>query len=249
MTEAEWLLWNHPEPLIDFLDLHGRAGDRKLTLLGLGCCHLVEDRIQNAACRAAIAATGALLERTVTEQEHRILFERAAAAYRDCFDCYSLGHVETRACSLAAAAAFQPTCHQTEYWEVRMRRTGEEQYVPSKQAREVACLASLLASAGVADMREGMRVELDAEAQQADLTRCVFGNPFRPVTFFPSWLTPTAVGLARGIYDARAFDRLPILADALQDAGCEDQQLLAHCRGGGPHVRGCWVVDGVLGKS
>jgi hypothetical protein len=78
--------------------------------------------------------------------------------------------------------------------------------------------------------------------------RCVFGNPFRPVTFSPSWLTPTVTALATGIYADRAFDRLPILADALQEAGCEDEQVLAHCRGDGPHARGCWVVDGVLGK-
>ena len=58
-----------------------------------------------------------------------------------------------------------------------------------------------------------------------------------------------AVGVARAIYDDRAFDRLPILADALMDAGCDDEQILAHCRGPGPHVRGCWVVDLVLGKE
>lgn len=52
-----------------------------------------------------------------------------------------------------------------------------------------------------------------------------------------------------GIHDDRAFDRLPILADAFQDAGCENDDILAHCRGEGPHVRGCWVVDLVLGKS
>ncbi|QEL14637.1 hypothetical protein [Limnoglobus roseus] len=84
---------------------------------------------------------------------------------------------------------------------------------------------------------------------QCDLIRDIFGNPFRPVTFSPSWLTPTVVGLAGGIYADRAFDRLPILADALQDAGCEDVDVLSHCRGDGPHARGCWVVDGVLGKG
>jgi hypothetical protein len=57
------------------------------------------------------------------------------------------------------------------------------------------------------------------------------------------------VALARGIYADRAFDRLPILADALQDAGCENTDLLAHCRGEGPHVRGCWVVDLLLEKG
>jgi hypothetical protein len=64
----------------------------------------------------------------------------------------------------------------------------------------------------------------------------------------PSWLTPTVLSLAQGIYEGRAFDRLPILADALQDAGCDNEDVLDHCRGPGPHVRGCWVVDLVLGK-
>jgi hypothetical protein len=77
----------------------------------------------------------------------------------------------------------------------------------------------------------------------------IFGNPFRPVTFDPRWRTSDALGLARSIYEDRAFDRMPVLADALMDAGCADEQVLGHCRGGGPHVRGCWVVDLVLGKE
>jgi hypothetical protein len=81
---------------------------------------------------------------------------------------------------------------------------------------------------------------------QASLVREIFGNPFRPVAFDPKWGTSTAVALARGIYQDRAFDRLPILADALQDAGCETTDILDHCRGPGPHVRGCWVVDLLL---
>jgi hypothetical protein len=79
--------------------------------------------------------------------------------------------------------------------------------------------------------------------------RDIFGNPFRPVTFDPRWLTATVVALATGIYAERAFDRMPILADALEEAGCDHADILAHCRGDGPHVRGCWVVDLVLGKS
>ncbi len=76
--------------------------------------------------------------------------------------------------------------------------------------------------------------------------RDIFGNPFRPVAFDPAWRTPTAVTLARGIYDERAFERLPILADALQDAGCDNTDVITHCQHSGPHVRGCWVVDLVL---
>ena len=65
----------------------------------------------------------------------------------------------------------------------------------------------------------------------------------------PAWLTSDVLLLARGIYDDKAFDRMPILADALQDAGCTNEDVLNHCRGDGPHVRGCWVVDMLLGKA
>ena len=82
-----------------------------------------------------------------------------------------------------------------------------------------------------------------------DLLRCIFGNPFHPVTLDPSWLTSTALALARGIYVERAFDRMPILADGLQDAGCNNESILDHGRGPGPHTRGCWVCDLVLGKE
>ena len=84
---------------------------------------------------------------------------------------------------------------------------------------------------------------------QADLARCLFGNPFRPTTFDPRWRTSTAVGLARAVYDEHAFDRLPILADALEEAGCDDEPMLKHCREAAVHARGCWVVDRVLGNA
>jgi hypothetical protein len=79
----------------------------------------------------------------------------------------------------------------------------------------------------------------------------VFSNPFRPVTIETPWLAGNdgaARKIAQTIYDARRFADLPILADALEDAGCTDAAILAHCRGGGEHVRGCWVVDLLLGK-
>jgi len=84
---------------------------------------------------------------------------------------------------------------------------------------------------------------------QAELVREVVGNPFRPVAFDPRWRTEDVLGLARGIYEDRAFDRLPLLADALMDAGCDQEEILAHCRSEGPHIRGCWVVDLALGKE
>lgn len=72
-----------------------------------------------------------------------------------------------------------------------------------------------------------------------NILRDIFGNPFHAVTFAPEWRTETAVTLAQTMYDARDFGNLPILADALQDAGCEKADVLEHCRGPGPHVRGC----------
>ena len=85
--------------------------------------------------------------------------------------------------------------------------------------------------------------------EQAILLRDVIGDPFAPVVFVSEWKTENVVGLAQGIYDDHAFDRVPVLADALDDAGCADPDILDHCRGSGHHARGCWVVDAVLGKE
>jgi len=83
---------------------------------------------------------------------------------------------------------------------------------------------------------------------QAVVLRCIF-HPFHAVAADPRWLTSTVLCLARTIYEDRAYDRLPILADALEDAACDEPALLEHCRSDGPHVRGCWAVDLVLGRE
>jgi hypothetical protein len=96
--------------------------------------------------------------------------------------------------------------------------------------------------------RYGEVLALERDAQ-LELVRDIFGPlPFGSVAFKATWRTSNVRALARGIYADRAFDRLPILADALEDAGCDNADILNHCRGGGEHVRGCWVVDLVLGK-
>jgi hypothetical protein len=88
------------------------------------------------------------------------------------------------------------------------------------------------------------------QLEWGSLVRDIYGpNPFHPVVFDPAWKTSTAIGLASHMYESRVFDRMPILADSLEDAGCDNPDILRHCRGDGPHVRGCWVVDLVLGKS
>jgi hypothetical protein len=106
--------------------------------------------------------------------------------------------------------------------------------------------------AGLEDDRPTAEQRRPEEVAQADLLRCIFGNPFRPGTVSPAWLTwsdGTIPKLAAAIYEEHAFDRLPVLADALEDTGCTDPDLLAHCRAPGPHARGCWAVDLLLGKD
>jgi hypothetical protein len=90
------------------------------------------------------------------------------------------------------------------------------------------------------------------DAGQAKLLREILGNPLRQVVVDPVWLhrnNGTVRKLAQAIYDERAFERMPILADALEDAGCSSEEVLGHCREPGQHVPGCWLLDLVLGKE
>jgi hypothetical protein len=87
---------------------------------------------------------------------------------------------------------------------------------------------------------------------QADLARDIFVNPFHTVTINPSWLSwhgGLPVSMAQKMYDSRGFSDMPVLADALEEAGCQDADILGHCRSGGEHVRGCWVIDLLLGRA
>ena len=102
---------------------------------------------------------------------------------------------------------------------------------------------------------EATRVPGQERRHQCALLRDLF-NPFRPVTPEPAWSTPQVVALAQAAYEQRELPagtldlaRLAVVADALEDAGCDQADLLAHLRGPGPHVRGCWAVDLILGKQ
>ena len=86
--------------------------------------------------------------------------------------------------------------------------------------------------------------------QQVHLLQELFGNPFKPITIEHAWRTQTVVALARVIHAERSFDLMPVLADALQDAGCDNDTILTHCRDTKHvHVRGCWLVDKLLRKE
>jgi hypothetical protein len=98
-------------------------------------------------------------------------------------------------------------------------------------------------------------LSIGTQAGQPCLLRCIFGNPFCPVTIYPAWKTPTVTSLATAAYEERALPsgeldpaRLAVLADALEETGCRDQSVLDHLRSPGPHVRGCWPLDLILGR-
>jgi hypothetical protein len=162
-----------------------------------------------------------------------------------CACCRRLQHVVEDARNLAAVEA--------EEWYADGR-------VPKrdfKKARKAACLGWLTSFEPFDEALEAVQALTRWEApsrrrQLADLLREVAGNPFRPVALrhlWRVWEGGTVVKLARAIYDGRRFEDLPVLGDALEDAGCADEAVLAHCRGPGEHVRGCWLLDGLLGQG
>jgi len=157
--------------------------------------------------------------------------------------------------------------------ELHEHTADEPAYRRWAECTAVAC-ASALPTAGAFDAvwMVHRTAEGDTSKQLVALVRDIFGNPFRwpltdstlppvahnpewrwlwfPLAFVSEWRTDTTLAIAQGIYAERAFDRLPVLADALQDAGCNNDNILRHCRDPhGAHVRGCWVVDLVLGKA
>jgi hypothetical protein len=122
----------------------------------------------------------------------------------------------------------------------------------SAQGKLVLCSipADILAGFKTAEPGGVLTVVTDPGlATQDDVIREVFGDPYRDATLSPEWRTDTAVLLAKQMYDARDFSAMPILADALEDANCTDEAILAHCRGNSPHCRGCHVLDAILNKS
>jgi hypothetical protein len=219
LTEVKWLAHDEPYPLLGFV--RDIASERKLRLVGCAACRRIWELMHDPRCRVAVEASERFAEGLLSERGLDLISAAAEEAYEDAdFD-------EGEDAKLAATVA-----HAASY--------------ASSPSLSLDVVLEALGAVGNA-APHGLVAELGL---QADSVRDIFGNPLRPVTVDPRWLTSDVVALARGIYDERAFDRLPILADALQDAGCDNADVLGHCRDPQlTHVRGCWVVDLVLGKS
>ncbi len=230
MTECEWLACDNPTAMMKCLQ--GDSSDRKLRLFACLCCRrhkhlLTDERSQVAVEMAELWADGLTTEAVLDAAES------AADQAKD-------DHVMAR--------------HDREY-------SNSERFTSAARA---ACLLATVNPFGAERCQVvvgycrviSLHEAFDSGRPESEdtslcmLIRDIFVNPFCHVAFIPKWRTSTAVAIAQGMYESRDFSPMPILADALQDAGCDNKDILDHCRDvNGVHVRGCWVVDLVLGKS
>jgi hypothetical protein len=223
MTEAEWLAGSDPSGMIDYLCDGGaarrKAGKRKFTLLACACCRVAWDLMPADKGRLWIEAAEA-------EADGLSVAAPPPPATRDDL-ILQPGSVAGRA-NYAALNA----------------RGGRARLIPSI----VAAVHDLL----YLDARHTGSSERKKVVPAAGLLQEIFGNPFQPVKVEKTWLTANdgaALKLARSISEEGRWDMLPLLADALEDAGCANADVLGHCRRPDGHVRGCWVIDLLLAKG
>jgi hypothetical protein len=260
MTEAEWLACT--EPAIMLGSLEGQASDRKLRLLAVACCRRTWHLLPDARVRGAIEVAERFADGLATAQEWQASWATAHAAARDADDAYgatgsaAIGDADAEEGRRAAAWAAIVGRAATHAARNAFDSTAS---FAAKTASAAASHAAEYAAAAAANTTEyafRAKARGDERAEHCRLLRCVVGNPFRPVALNPAWLTPDVLALAQAASEERQLpegaldpDRLRLLADALEDAGCTNADILGHLRGPGPHVRGCWAVDLVLGKS
>ena len=225
-TERDWWSATSSAVMLDLIRLKARQRDRKLRLFAC------------AVCRA-------LLWPYLTDGRSRRAVEDS--------ERYADGEIpldELNATARAAKAAARALKQLPAAPDSERGAAGLVGMIPVKWGADAALIyaaAGQLARGGL-DAPEEARARV--ERRMCDILRDLFGpTPFRVVAFAPAWLTGDVTALARGIYAEGAFSGLPTLADALADAGCDNQEVLQHCRSGSEHWRGCWVVDGLLGRS
>jgi len=219
MTEQEWLACDDPQKMLPQLL---EAGERELRLLACACLRRVWHLLPEGPSREAVEVSEAWADGRATRQDLDAAFDAAVGS--------GVGLAGDPALSQAAEAV-----------------QGVADVFPDYGAA--------LDAAGELAARQGRGNA--GRAELARLLRCVFGPlPFRGVPRQPSWLTPEVLTLAQAAYQERILPsgeldpaRLAILADALEEAGCANPDILSHLRGAGPHVRGCWAVDLILGKE
>jgi hypothetical protein len=229
MTEAEWL---NRAQLVAMLEHVHRAGcsERKLQLAAIAFCRHVSHlpfpvEWHDTVARFEEWVEGAATAEQVSAARQRLEAITETSHYRDEIRSFAFDRFHGD-----RAATF-------------LVDTGVGRHPFVKQ------LLMVKEVAWNANRGFGVGQERTIREAHCRIVREIFGNPFRPVTHDPAWRTSTVLALAQQIYDSRDFSPMPILADALQDAGCDNEEILKHCRQPGEHVRGCWCVDHCLGKE
>jgi len=219
MTEADWFRIQGPLSLLEYVA--DKVSQRKLRLFAAACCRRIEYLFPNQDRRNCLDVVDGWAEGAATFHELEAAILAAVVGWEP------KGEKKGAIRDNVAAAIGLIVQHHDD---------------PFESARG-ACIYTESAAfiAGKSHADEGKA--------QAGILRDILGNPFRAHALDQACLTPKVKTLAQAIYDERAFERMPELADALAEAGCSNQDILSHCRGPGPHVRGCWVVDLVLGKE
>ena len=238
MTEEDWLTHSEPATLLAYL--RGKTSERKLRLFAAGCCRKSWDIIPPTRSRYAVQVAEFHADHLAREDELLEAWRKAAAF------ALRVDPAERDGAYAAAFTAFNgfedDTFSVGPMWE-RFQHATLIDWV-----REVSRF--LVERPFDPESQHSSRALRVAERfDQCDLLRDIFGNPFQPLPFDPHWLTANVTDLSRTIYDERAFERLPILSDALMDAGCAEETVLAHCRSELPHARGCWLIDRILGMG
>jgi hypothetical protein len=234
------------------LDLvRGQASERKLRLFACACGGSVRHLLEHERSRQALRLARRCADGEVAGPELEAVRRAAKAAAGEDERRVSLApsmpffatSVE-RFTAVAAMEAARAACDCV--WLPGRHDGLEFAQKAAGHARDALFYEGVAAAGGCGQTALVYLWESDHPAldrAQAEAVREVFGNPFRPARLEPAWRTPDVYQLARGIYEEGAFERLPILADALEEAGCYDQAILDHCRGPGHHLRGCWLVD------
>jgi hypothetical protein len=241
LTEAEWLAasgsYEWPHRLFNCLFFTG-ASDRKLRLSCVACCRIVEPFSGGSPFPFLIRLIEGFADGNEPEDKVNRTVESIGSWLHQHYQSLLGNENDPTPTEQVERLARQAILHAgSVYCDREWHESRKKNPYPCYVADDILNATALLGRRDSTD-RSIIRIVHD-----------IFGNPFRHVAVEPEWLTSTVVALAEGVYADRAFGRMPVLADALEDAGCSHEDILSHCRGGGPHTRGCWVVDLLTGRK
>lgn len=244
-TDESWWLTCTSEPVAMLELLEEKATPRKLRLFACACCRRVWHLLPDKRSRQAVERAEQFADANISDAERVLAAQLAAEAMTEWRGKLAATTVQTE-----SGIAFTEERSRLGPLYAASAAAWYAVYYHDEAVITAACDACDNAAAAICDDpalagKEGC----SEDGPQCELVRCIFGNPFRPVHVEPSWQTEKVISLARRIYDDRAFERIPELGTALQEAGCREQAVLAHCQPGSLHARGCWLLDLLLEKA